>query len=448
MNLLIISRFRNNKMQNNDSKQEFKLKPEQQRAYSLLVNGESMFITGPAGVGKTAVIKMFVDNYKRSGRKIAVTSTTGTSALLLGGTTMHSYLSIGLGKGTVEEMVNKLKKVKYYREKWTKLDCLIIDEISMLHPDLFDKLENVARVIRGNDKPFGGIQIVLSGDFLQLPCIGTNRFCFDAKSWDRSIPNIVYLDEIVRQGDTRFQDLLNNIRVGKLTKKNKKQLKARLNAELTNDFGITPTKLYSKNVNVDIVNEHELDILAEDDRQFREFVMDVNVSAGVKYKDSAERKFIKNCIAPEVLQICVDAQVMLLKNLDLAMGLANGSRGVVTGFNGDMPVVKFLNGVELEIEYATWEVSEKGKVLIQARQLPLKIAYAITIHKSQGCSLDYAEIDLCGVFEYGQAYVALSRVKSFEGMSIIGIEFHKIQANPDAVRFYEMLAAKKLLESE
>lgn len=415
-----------------------KLNRKQEEAYSYMARGENIFITGAGGVGKSALIKMFMKIYQNS-KQIVLTSTTGTSALLINGTTIHSYLGIGYGNSSVEALIDKISGWGWLHKRWLSLDCLIIDEISMLDPDLFDKLEEIARRVRRSDKPFGGIQLVLSGDFCQLPCVGTDKFCFEAKSWDKCIKRTVYLNEIIRQSDKTFQEVLNKVRLGIVDKQVKKILNARIGVKLSNDYGIKPTKLYSKNCDVDRVNDEELDILAKDGRQFYEYVMDTVVYSGISNKSVTKEKFYKNCTAPEVLQLCVGAQVMLLKNLDMQNGLANGSRGVLTGFVGDMPVVRFLNGVERVIDYDTWEVTENDKKILQARQVPLKVAYAISIHRSQGCSLDYAEIDLSGVFEYGQGYVALSRVKSLEGMSIIDIYYEYIQAHPEAVAYYESL---------
>jgi len=206
---------------------------------------------------------------------------------------------------------------------------------------------------------------------------------------------------------------------------------------LTNDYGIKPTKLYPTNYDVDRINDIELDKLAEDGRQFYEYEMDIKVLSNVSNRQAAIEKFIKNCTAPKDLQLCLGSQVMLLKNLDLENGLANGSRGVVKSFVGEIPMVQFLNGQERLIDYDIWEVEENDKPILRATQLPLKIAYAISIHKSQGESLDYAEMDLSHVFEYGQAYVALSRIKSLEGLSIIDIDYDKIKSHPKALEFYE-----------
>lgn len=419
-----------------------RLKKKQAQAYSLLTQDKNVFLTGPGGVGKTALLKMFTQAYQEDGlgRKIAVTSTTGTSAILLNGTTLHSFLGIGLGDESVKRMVARINDQRWLRNRWTLLDCLIIDEISMMAPELFDKLERVARIVRGNEEPFGGVQLVLSGDFLQLPCVGTSDFCFQAKSWERCVSHTVNLDEIIRQGDKTFQTCLNEIRLGSLSETTKQILNQRVGAVLDNGYGIKPTKLYSMNVDVDKENDLALDELAETGIPFFRYEMEVVVSNGGIRKKRVLDRFKKCCQAAQELELCVGAQVMLVKNLDVTKGLANGSRAIITGFSkSELPIVQFLNGEERIIGFESWDVEENGRRLFTVYQIPLRVAYAISIHKSQGCSLDYAEIDLSSVFEYGQAYVALSRVKSLTGLSIIAIDYDRIQADPLAVNFYRDL---------
>ena len=415
------------------------MKKKQSKALSLLEDGQSIFLTGPGGVGKTAVLKTFINS---STMNIAVTSTTGTSALLLNGTTLHSFLGIGLGTDNIRRLVDKIFNNDWLRKRWILLECLVIDEVSMMHPDLFDKLEEIARIIRNNSKPFGGIQLALSGDFLQLPCIGTMNFCFQAKSWKKCVPNIIYLDEIIRQGDRKFQECLNAVRLGAITERAKKILDSRVGIKLSNGYGIQPTKLYSKNINVEKENDAELDKLAQKGEEFCAYEMDIQTYHSSKCrKDFIIRKFKKFCSAPDYLELCIGAQVMLVKNIDLLHGLANGSRGIVVGFTlEDLPIVRFLNGEERPIGMELWEMEEQDKVILRAYQVPLRVAYAISIHKSQGCSLDYAQIDLSNIFEYGQAYVALSRVKSLRGLSISAIDYDCIQADPVAVAYYKTLA--------
>jgi ATP-dependent DNA helicase PIF1 len=408
------------------------LTKEQELALKYITNDENILLTGPAGTGKTALIKYFV---KMQGmyRTIATTSTTGTSAILIGGTTLHSYLGILLGTGTVENLYDRISGSKLYTNRWTKLETLIIDEVSMLHPQLLDKLEELARKLRRNEHAFGGIQLVLSGDFLQLPCIGTDKFCFQSKSWEKCKFKIVNFKEIVRQSDPNFQKCLNFIRMGEINDFVKSILEPRVGLTLTNQYGIKPTKLYSKNVDVDKINDEELDKLAQDSRVFLKYEIKV-----IKYKfDADPEKIKKNCLAPYVLELCVGAQVMLLVNLDLANGLANGSRGVIREFINECPVVTFLNGQVRIIKQHNWEIEDNGVKIFDIYQIPLKVAYAISIHKSQGSSLDYAEVEIKNIFEYGQGYVALSRVKSLEGLSIISIDYNKILSHPKAIEFYK-----------
>jgi ATP-dependent DNA helicase PIF1 len=298
----------------------------------------------------------------------------------------------------------------------------------------------VARKVRHNESPFGGIQLILSGDFLQLPCINSNEFCFEAKSWSECITHVIHLNEIVRQDNKEYQIALNEIRLGEPSKKTMKLINKRMGINLTNEFGIKPTKLYPLNCDVERINNKELDKLGKKGIPFYEYVMDITVGSNVSNRDATIDKFKKYCNASVVLQICVNSQVMLLKNLDLESGLANGSRGVVTKFtDDDLPVVKFINGDERIIEYHQYEMYENDVQQIRALQIPLKVAYAISIHKSQGCTLDYAEIDLSNIFEYGQAYVALSRVKNLEGLSLINIDWGIVQAHPKAVEWYTNL---------
>ena len=415
------------------------LSNKQQSAYNIMKSGENLFLTGAAGSGKTACLKLFINNFKTK-LNMGITSTTGISALLFGGSTIHSFLGIGLGTSSVEGIVKKLYSRDYLRKRWKELDVLIIDEISMLPPDLFDKLEKIACRIRRNEKPFGGIQLILSGDFLQLPCVKSSKFCFESDSWSKCVTNTVYLDKIMRQKDQKFQECLNKIRIGNIDKKTKKILKSRIGIELKNKDGILPTKLFATNKYVDYINNLELDKLAEKGYEFYEYNMDINLSCSVNNKKFILEKYKKNCNACEQLQICKDSQVILLWNIDIEMGLVNGSRGVVIGFDkDDLPIVKFMNGVTEVIEYNTWEYEENDRITATITQIPLKLAYAITIHKSQGMSIDCVELDLSNSFTEGQSYVALSRVNSLDGLSIIDIDFERIRSNKKAVDFYKRL---------
>jgi ATP-dependent DNA helicase PIF1 len=416
-----------------------KLNKKQQEAFDYIVKGDNIFLTGPGGGGKSAVIKMFSKIYGPT-KNIAITSTTGTSALLLGGTTLHSYLGIGLGKESVEILSENILAKSWIKKKWRDLEVLIIDEVSMLSPDLFDKLEEIARIVRKNKICFGGIQLVLSGDLCQLGCVETEKFVFESKSWEMCIRKVVYLTEIIRQSEIEFQDCLNEIRMGVVSDKSRKLLESRVGIDLTNSIGIKPTKIFPLNYMVDEINNKELNILSkEKDITVYEYEMDFEYYSNFKNKEMTIEKYRKNCVAPINLQLCVNAQVMLLVNMDLTMGLANGSRGIVTRFVDDKPVVKFLNGEERIIDYHIWEYKESNSKIMDIIQIPLKLAYAVSAHKAQGISLDLAEIDLSEVFCYGQAYISLSRVKKISGLSITKLNLNKIMAHPVAVKFYKNL---------
>lgn len=421
----------------------------QKSALDYMIDGKNIFLTGPSGTGKSMVIWTFKNAFGNK-KKIAITSTTGISALLIGGTTVHSYLGLGLGKDTVENMIKKIKSRPHIKKRWLELDVLIIDEISMLSIELFEKIEAIGRKLRctkllsSNEKPFGGIQIILSGDFLQLPVVGSDNFCFESQIWHDVIDYTIYLKEIIRQRDNIFQDVLNDLRFGNITPRARKLLQSRIGHQLKNDLGIKPTKIYTTNSDVNIINKRELENLYELDNtlEFYQYDMDVSILDKVKDMDRVIEMCKKNCIAPDTLSLCKGAQVMLLYNLDIENGLVNGSRGVVTDFIEDYPVVKFLNGVETVIHINTWEIYEGDQIIAKIHQLPLKVAYAVTAHKCQGITLDYAEIDLSNIFTYGQGYVALSRVKNIEGLSIIDIDIDAIKAHPKAVNFYKELDKK------
>lgn len=413
------------------------LTKKQSEAFDAIMNGENVFISGPAGVGKSEVIKVAMRSLGGHIR-VGLTSTTGTSALIIGGTTLHSFLGIGLGRDDCERLIKNIMRNTRIKNRWFELDILIIDEISMLSSELFDKLEYMARIIRRNKSPFGGIQIILSGDFLQLPCVGSETFCFDAESWKTCALRSFYLTEIIRQSNVEFQKCLNEVRLGNLSDESVKMLQDRVGYDLSQTFkDIRPTVLFPLNASVDRINEEELDKLARMECDFIQYDMSFTISH-LYNEEMIVSRFKKSCPAPETLQLCVGAQVMLVVNLCTEEELVNGSRGVIIGFHEDKPMVQFLRRQCL-IDYYTWELKEENRVIIKATQIPLKIAYAISIHKSQGCSLDCVQIDLANIFEYGQAYCGLSRVKKIDGLSITALDVKRICAHPHALEFYTQL---------
>jgi ATP-dependent DNA helicase PIF1 len=416
------------------------LNKKQQEAFNYMKEGKSIFLTGKSGSGKSSIIRRFNILYGNS-KNIGLTSTTGTSALLIGGTTLHSFLGIGLGRDDVKTLSEIILKKNWIKRRWAELDILIIDEVSMLSPELFDKLEEVARIVRHSSSPFGGIQLILTGDMLQLPVVDSQEFCFQSSSWNKCIQKTVYLTEVIRQKNIEFQNCLNDVRIGELSEKSLEILNSRLGIKLKNEHGIIPTKIFSLNYEVDEYNQKQLDKLFKKDDKltFFEYDMDFKLYSNATNKEMVIEKFKKNCIAPSHLRICKNSQVMLLTNLDLSMGLANGSRGVIVDFIEDLPLVRFLNGEQRIIDYHCWEYNEHKTKILDAFQIPLKVSFGISAHKVQGISLDYAEIDLENIFEYGQAYVALSRVKTLEGLSISKMNINKIKAHPVALKFYKDL---------
>ena len=420
---------------------------EQEYVLRLIEEGKNIFINSPAGTGKSALIKHFCQK-NQAKKVIGLTSTTGISALNIGGSTLHSFLGIGLGKEDVEDLYDKIIRNRDKRDLWLKLNILIIDEISMLHPELFDKLEKLARKIRENKTIFGGIQIVVSGDLFQLPCVSQNSVLITHSSkFKRCMSTIIELRNIMRQKDPIFKTILNKIRVGIVDPQVKSILKTRFTKPLNKKNGcieplnsnIKPTKLFCTRKSVDYLNEKELNKLAKQGYEFREFTMAfIDHECPISF-DYVTKNFIKNSTTPSTLQICEQTQVMLTYNISPT--LVNGSRGIVVGFSPEnYPIVEFVNGTVVVIKpnkFSLYHTLRNGKIKLvgYAVQIPLKIAYALTIHSCQGSTLDYASIDLRETFEYGQAYTALSRVRTLSGLFIRRFNFDVIQAHPEALRF-------------
>ena len=366
------------------------LTPKQKQALEYMIKGENIFLTGPSGTGKSLVINMFKERFSHR-RKIGITSTTGMSAILIGGTTIHSFLGIGLGNASVENLVKNIKTKPFFKKRWVELDTLIIDEVSMLSPELFDKLEEIARILRRKtpkrmlkedeekELPFGGIQLILTGDFLQLPVVRNDNFCFESKSWKKCVNNVINLTDIMRQTDIEFQNILNEIRYGIVSDNTRKILESRIKKPIENKLGIKPTKIFTTNSSTDELNTDELEKLEETD--IYQYDMVITINGFHKDELQVRERIKKNCIATEQLQLCKNAQVMLLHNLDLEVGLANGSRGIVKGFIDDKPLVCFVNGEERVIDHHVWEITECDKTIATVCQIPLKLAWAITVHK-------------------------------------------------------------------
>ncbi|MGL5355085.1 MAG: AAA family ATPase [Cetobacterium sp.] len=413
---------------------DISLTDEQQDIFEIIKQGSNVLITGPGGTGKTTLISFIVSNLPGN---IGVTAMTGSAAVLINGRTLHSFLGIGLGKECKEVLLSKIRRSSKAIKRWDSLKILIVDEISMLSKELFEKLEYVAQQIRSDESPFGGVQLVFCGDFLQLPVIN-GEFCFLSDIWAKCNFRVMHLTKIIRQCDEKFQKCLNSARFGKLSDQELKYILDGGNVDDVDD-DIKPTKILCKNKDVDDENLQELLKLKS---EILEYEFEISFNPDVYVPNVHKHLFedvTKICNAQPSLKLSVGAQVMHLVNNEK---IVNGSRGVVVRFDNDLPVVKFKNGLTLTIGYHAYDITEiynrKTRIIATIYQIPLKLAYAVTAHKSQGMTIDCAIVDLAGVFEYGQAYVALSRVKDVKGLQVLNATPKAFKAHPSALKFYKL----------
>ncbi|CAL4087415.1 unnamed protein product, partial [Meganyctiphanes norvegica] len=415
------------------------LSGEQKKVLQTVQSGTNVFFTGSAGTGKSFLLKRVVGALPPD--VTFVTASTGVAACQIGGTTLHAFAGIGSGKAPLKQCIEQASR-KVIAAQWRRCKHLIVDEISMVDGGLFEKLEAVARAIRGNDKPFGGIQLILCGDFLQLPPVtksGEKRvFCFQTEAWEKCINVNMELTEVRRQDDDKFINILQAIRLGRCTEEMVSDLKATEMNVVERD-GIKASRLCTHREDVDHINKEHLNKLNGESRLFPAVDSDASMTT---FLDSHTPIVSK-------LLLKVGAQVMLMKNLSTTIGLVNGARGVVTGFKKDtegLPIVRFLCGETCPIKHEKWTVKRGGGYYLTRRQLPLKLAWAFSIHKSQGMTLDCAEMSLSRVFEAGQAYVALSRARNLQSLRILDFNQTVIRAHPDVLRFYYRMAKHRKLE--
>ncbi|XP_078528022.1 ATP-dependent DNA helicase PIF1-like [Lissotriton helveticus] len=347
---------------------------------------------------------------------------------------------IGSGKAPLDQCI-ELAQRPGVRQHWISCQHLIIDEVSMVEGEFFDKLEAVARAVRRKDEPFGGIQLIICGDFLQLPPVTKTSerttFCFQAKSWQKCIHLNMELTAVRRQTDKTFISLLQAVRLGRCTEEVTDQLTRTVTHRIERD-GILATRLCTHKDDVEVTNESRLAQLPGEMRSFEALDSDPMLVKTINAQ----------CPVGRLIQLKEGAQVMLAKNLDVGRGLVNGARGVVVGFQAEskgLPKVRFLCGVTEVIKMERWVFKAHGGIFLTRQQLPLKLAWAISIHKSQGMSLDCVEISLARVFESGQAYVALSRARSLEGLRVMDFDPKAVRANPHVLQFYSRLRKERAL---
>jgi ATP-dependent DNA helicase PIF1 len=404
----------------------------QTEALDILKLGHNVFLTGPAGSGKTHLLNKYINFLKDNYVDVGITASTGIAATHMGGTTIHSWTGMGikdsLDKGELEE----LKSRKYLRDRFDRTQVLVLDEVSMLHHFRLDLINKICQYMRNNLLPFGGIQVILCGDFFQLPPIARSgepaaQFAYESEIWKEANFKICYLEEQHRQTDSAFIKILNEIRRNDLSAESMGHLKGRNN--IKNNKGLEPTRLHTHNIDVDEINQRELEKLHG---QQREFQMD---GQGRKpLVDSLK----KSCLAPEVLKLKVGAKVMFVKN-NFEEGFVNGTLGKIVAFDKEGPVVLTTYGKTIHVKPTSWMIEEEGKPKATISQYPLRLAWAITVHKSQGMSLDAIEVDLSKSFERGMGYVALSRVRSLEGLTLLGLNEMAVLVRGEVLDFDEEL---------
>jgi len=403
-------------------------------ALEIMLTGESVLLTGPAGSGKTYVLNQFIKTAKKQKKRVAVTATTGLAATHIGGSTIHAWSGIGVHDELPKHFFDNLLKGRIDIIQTT--DVLVIDEISMLHDYRLDMVNEVAKKVRQDDRPFGGIQVILCGDFFQLPPVNrddsrTGGFVVHSTAWAELDPVIIYLDEQHRQHDDQFLDILQALRAGDIRRRHAEALLDRIDSGA--DLGEI-TELHTVNVDVDRINAERLAGLQSDGYQY------VMQTTG---KDNYVETLKRSCLAQEELTLKLGAFVMAIKNSP-DKKYANGSLGVVVGFEDvtHYPIVEFRSGRKLTVGMDTWELRDGTKKRASITQIPLRLAWAITIHKSQGMTLDAARIDLRRAFVEGMGYVALSRVRTLQDLHLVGINRMALQVSADALAIDQRLREK------
>lgn len=401
---------------------------KQTEAITRVQSGENIFLTGPAGTGKSYTLHKIIEWAKESNIDIGITASTGQSAYLLKGRTIHSFLGIGLATKSISELISALKKWNFQQYEYlqSKLRILIIDEISMINDELLDFISEYLSKIRGCELPFGGCQVVLTGDFCQLPPVN-GKYCFISATWKRANISTVLLEELIRQdGDTIFQTILQELRWGRCSDETLAILNSHKETEFHN--GIIPTKLYSVNVDVDKINKREYDALVDAGAPTKLYKTRYSLHTHCK-------KWAESVKIPDAVELCIGAQVLVTWNIGRDSQIFNGTRGVISYLGEKAVVIRLENGKEAAIEFMKMgcEFIEDIKVMF----MPLKLAYALSIHKSQGMTLDAVEIDLgSSIFEYGQAYTALSRARNLPSIKIIDVKAKSFKTHKIVKKFY------------
>ncbi|MFA6018391.1 MAG: AAA family ATPase [Patescibacteria group bacterium] len=406
-------------------------------AIDILKTGANVFLTGEPGAGKSHTVREYVKYLRAHDVSIALTASTGIAATHIGGMTIHSWSGIGIRKFITRRECKELATNKNLRRRVCNASVLIIDEISMLDAATIDAIDMICRVLREDDRPFGGVQVVFVGDFFQLPPVSRQgeaptRFAFDSRAWADVDPTVCYLSEQYRQEDPAFLEILSALRSGTIDQEHADRLHARRLTTDSHDI----TKLYSHNIDVDQMNTKKLRTLLGKEKTYT-----MTSSGNPKLVEQMKR----GCLSPEKLVLRIGARVMFTRNNPIE-GYVNGSLGDVVDYDQEtkFPIVQLTSGRVITAEPGMWSVEIDGTPLATLRQLPLRLAWAMTVHKSQGMTLDSAFIDLGQAFAYGQGYVALSRVRSLEGLFLGGLNSRALEVDPVVLRNDEIFRTKSL----
>jgi len=393
----------------------------QAEAFEALKLGHNVFLTGPAGSGKTFLLQKYIKYLKQNGKGVGVTASTGIAATHMNGITIHSWSGLGIKDEVSKEDVNKILKKRFIKKRFENTGVLIIDEISMLSAYQFDSINFICQAFKNSSLPFGGMQIVCSGDFFQLPPIEREgripKFVYESNVWNNMNIKICYLEEQYRQKEEdKLLELLNHIRNNRIQEAK--------NILMTGSFGgalnnIEPAKLYTHNVDVDAINYTELSKISEEESFY--FMK----TGGNKHVVEALKR---GCLAPEKLVLKRGAKVMFVKN-NFEEDYVNGTMGKVADYENGLPIIKISDGRHIKADFASWKAEEDGQIKAEISQIPLRLAWAITVHKSQGMNLDAAEIDLSKSFVEGMGYVALSRLRSLNGLKLAGMNEMSFMVN-------------------
>lgn len=429
------------------------LSEEQQKVIDNALNGDNIFLSGNPGTGKSFVIKHLIKALKEKyfdGNNldilndiIGLAALTGAASVLIGATTIHSFLKIGLARNSAEDLYGHVSNSMKTRYKFNnlkyKLKVLIIDEISMMDIKFFEKISDYLKLIKNSSLPFGGIQIILSGDFHQIPPVEFTDYIFNSRVWKQLNLKCNILTKSFRQeGDIQFQELLNNLRIGKVTEENYKLLLNQKSSSLL-EQGFKPVKLYSTNLKVDNWNNKELENLHHETKKEK---IKFKIIPNVGYKAVDVTAMRKQNNIPDYLELIEGAQVMVTFNINTEIGLINGTLGVVKQINYNSIILTIDNGSIHEIPYINCNDPNSTDIdnpKVVFSYLPIKLAYAVSIHKSQGCSLSLLEVDLSNTFGYNMSYTAVSRCRSLDGLIINGLSKESFKTDSKIIRFYESI---------